>query len=68
MILFGSIFGLINWIRYARLGVGAPTGTIMIAVLILILGFQMLFAAINIDLQSTPKKPINKGARRLYDI
>lgn len=61
MVLFGGIFGLTNWIRYHRLGIGAPTGTIMIAVLILILGFQMLFSAINIDLQSVPKRPINKG-------
>ncbi len=64
MVLFGGIFGLTNWIRYHRLGIGAPTGTIMIAVLILILGFQMLFSAINIDLQSVPKRPINKGFRR----
>jgi dolichol-phosphate mannosyltransferase len=68
MVLFGGIFGLANWIRYARLGIGAPTGTIMIAVLILILGFQMIFSAINIDLQSTPKKPINKGTRYLNNM
>ena len=65
MVLFGGVFGLTNWIRYYRLGVGAPTGTIMIAVLILILGFQMLFSAINIDLQSVPKRPINKGFKDL---
>ncbi|MBC8508148.1 MAG: glycosyltransferase family 2 protein [Anaerolineales bacterium] len=61
MVIFGGAFGLVNWIRYHRIGVGAPTGTIMIAVLILILGFQMLFSAINIDLQNVPKSPINKG-------
>jgi dolichol-phosphate mannosyltransferase len=65
MIIFGGIFGLINWIRYYHLGVGAPTGTIMIAVLILIIGFQMLFSAINIDLQSVPRRPINKGFQDL---
>lgn len=61
MIFFGGVFGLTNWVRYHRLGVGAPTGTIMIAVLILILGSQMLFSAINIDMQSTPRRPINIG-------
>jgi len=63
MVVFGGAFGVFNWIRYHRLGIGAPTGTIMIAVLILILGFQMLFSAITLDLQNVPKSPINEGKK-----
>lgn len=61
MLIFGGIYGGINWIRYDRLGIGAPTGTIMIAVLSIILGFQMLLSAIHLDLNKVPKTPINSG-------
>jgi glycosyltransferase involved in cell wall biosynthesis len=57
-LLFGFIFGIAKWIKYARMGVSAPTGTIMIPVVSVTLGVQLLLAAANIDLQDTPKKPI----------
>lgn len=52
LFLFGIIFGAINWIHYANLDCPTPTGTIMIATITLILGFQMLLAAIQYDLNS----------------
>ena len=61
MLLVGLIFGIIKWIKYAELGIPAPTGTIMIPVMLVTLSVQLLLAAINIDLQSTPKKPISGG-------
>ena len=61
MIVFSSFFGLSKWIHFAQLGVGAPTGTIMVATLTLILGFQMLLSAVHIDLQNAPQTPINNG-------
>ena len=61
MALFGGIYGLVNWIWYSKIGIGAPTGTIMIAAVMLILGFQFCLAAIHIDLGNVPKKPINSG-------
>ena len=56
--LFGLIFGLCNWIHYASIQSPSPTGTIMVAVLTFILGFQMLLAAAQYD--STAKNPFGK--------
>ena len=51
--LFGLIFGLFEWIHYASINSPSPTGTIMVAVLTFILGFQMLLAAAQYDITST---------------
>ena len=59
--LTGVVFGLYNWVLYALKGITAPTGTIMIPTLLVILGFQLLLAAISIDLQAIPQKPISDG-------
>jgi glycosyltransferase involved in cell wall biosynthesis len=61
MILFGLIFGITKWIKYGQMGIPAPTGTVMLPILSLMLGVQILLAAIGIDLQSVPAKPISKG-------
>ena len=58
MLLLGLVFGIVKWIKYARLGIPAPTGTVMIPVILVILGFQLLLSVINIDLQSSPSEPI----------
>jgi len=50
LFLFGLIFGIIKWIHYAGLHTATPTGTIMIAVISLILGFQLTLAAIQYDI------------------
>lgn len=55
MVLWGIIYGLYKWIENASAGIPTPTGTIMLSVLPLILGTQFLIAAINIDINSTPK-------------
>ena len=59
--LFGFIFGLCNWIHYASLNSPSPTGTIMVAVLTFILGFQMLLAAAQYDI--TARNPFDKRVR-----
>ena len=62
LLLFGIFFGGYNWAYYAKLGIGAPTGTIIISMLSLMLGFQILLAAIAIDLNSVPREPISSEA------
>jgi len=52
LFLFGLIFGIIKWIHYAVLETGTPTGTIMIAVISLVLGFQMTLAAVQYDMSA----------------
>ena len=61
LLLFGLIFGAYKWQYYARLGVGAPTGTIMLAMLSVMMGFQILLSATAIDLQSVPREPVCEG-------
>jgi glycosyltransferase involved in cell wall biosynthesis len=59
LLLFGFIFGINRWVHYASLNVPAPTGTVMLPTLSVILGIQFLIAAIEIDLRSVPKDPIS---------
>src|SRR5207244_646211 len=58
MLLAALIHGTYNWVTYNMKGIGAPTGTIMISTLLTILAFQILLAAIGIDLQAVPQEPI----------
>lgn len=51
MILFGVGFGLYNWVESVATGVVATTGTVMIAVLPIVLGFQLFLQAMVIEIQ-----------------
>jgi hypothetical protein len=64
MLLAGLTYGGWNWIRYASAGVGAPTGTVVISAMLIILGFQILLAAMGLDLQAVPRTPICKEPMR----
>jgi dolichol-phosphate mannosyltransferase len=55
---FGIIFGAYHWIISAQAHVVTPTGTVMIAVLPVILGVQFLLQAISLDVQNVPKDPL----------
>ena len=57
LILIGLIFGSVKWAQYLALGVPAPTGTVILPTLALILGIQILLSAIEIDMNAAPKKP-----------
>jgi len=52
MTFFGLTYGIVKWIYFASMDVSAPTGTVMLAVLPFILGFQMLLSAIQHDVDS----------------
>ncbi|MBU0679599.1 MAG: glycosyltransferase family 2 protein [Verrucomicrobia bacterium] len=54
--LFGGIWGAVAWISSLRSGVVASTGTVMIAVLPLIMGFQLLLQALVFDVQNVPRQ------------
>jgi hypothetical protein len=58
LLLFGLIFGISRWAHYSRLKVPAPTGTVMLPTLSVILAIQFIIAAIEIDLRSVPKEPL----------
>ena len=56
LFFFGIVYGIINWMHNSKMNYLTPTGTIMISLLSIILGFQLLLQAISIDVMSTPKK------------
>ena len=57
LLLFGLIFGITKWIHYLELGVAAPTGTVILPTLSVILAIQILLSAIDIDVNAVPRKP-----------
>lgn len=54
--LFGTFFGIFKWIESARLGIETSVGTVMLAVLPIILGVQFLLQAVSIDIDNVPKR------------
>jgi hypothetical protein len=55
LFLFGISYGIFKWIYYSTLQTLAPTGTIMLVTLSIILGFQLLLQAIQYDIINSPK-------------
>ncbi|QWR78842.1 glycosyltransferase family 2 protein [Candidatus Magnetomonas plexicatena] len=56
MFLFGVSLGLYEWVQSSLTGLIRSPGTIMLAALPIIVSFQMLLQAINIDILSVPKR------------
>lgn len=59
LFFYGLIYGIVKWIHFASMDVAAPTGTVMLAVLPFILGFQMLLSAVQHDIDS--KNPFRRN-------
>jgi len=64
LILYGAAFGLYHWIDSYYRNVLTPTGTVMLAVLPMILGFQLLLQALVLDVQSAPRRPLQMPKHR----
>ena len=58
---FGLIFGISSYNQSIATGVAATTGTVMISVVPLILGFQLLLAFVSHDVSAVPTRPRHKG-------
>jgi len=54
LLVFGLAFGAVHWYDSARSGVPATAGTVFVAALPIILGFQLLLAAVLLDVLSSP--------------
>lgn len=61
-IFFGSYWGIDSWVRSATTGTVASTGTVMIAVLPIILGVQFILQAMVLDIQNVPTQPLSNNA------
>lgn len=63
MFLFGAIHGAYTWYLSALSNTPAHTGTIMLAVLPVIVGVQLLLAAISFDVGNIPTVPLQETLR-----
>jgi dolichol-phosphate mannosyltransferase len=55
---FGLVFGMYHWWA-APPDQLVPTGTIMIAALTFLMGFQLLLAFLNYDISASPREPLH---------
>jgi hypothetical protein len=53
--LWGSLFGMYLWARVVITGEATPAGSIMLALVPIVLGFQLLLQAIVLDIHETPR-------------
>jgi dolichol-phosphate mannosyltransferase len=60
MLAFGLIFGLVKWQYYASVDVPAPTGTVMLASLSMIIGLQLMLSFLSFDMANVPRRPLHK--------
>jgi len=56
LFVLGTVYGIVNFIKYTGEKVAAPTGTSVIPTLLITLGFQLLLAAANYDINNYPKR------------
>jgi hypothetical protein len=74
LLAFGVVFGSLHWIRGYRLDVLASPGTVMLAALPVVLGWQSLLSFFHFDVANVPRRPIQqtlslgRGAERTTDI
>lgn len=59
MLAFGTVFGAIGWYHSVADGTVATTGTVMIAVLPIILGFQLLLSFLGFDISNEPRQTLH---------
>jgi glycosyltransferase involved in cell wall biosynthesis len=55
LLTWGIGFGAYHWIKSVVTGVATTTGTVMLSVLPLILGFQLILEAIVLDIREAPR-------------
>jgi len=58
---FGVCFGGYQWAHFSSIHTPAPTGTVMIATLSILMGFQLLMAFLNYDINATCSYPKYKA-------
>jgi glycosyltransferase involved in cell wall biosynthesis len=65
LLLMGMLYGGYHWWWYSSRNLAAPTGTVVLSALLITIGMQLLISAVNLDLQSIPREPINAGPIRV---
>lgn len=60
LVLSGTTFGAIRWVLGVTQGQVNTPGTVMLAALPIILGFQLLLAAVSYDITNVPRTPLTR--------
>jgi dolichol-phosphate mannosyltransferase len=60
LVMFGVTFGSVHWIRGYQLDVLATPGTVMLAALPIVLGWQALLSFVHLDVTNVPRQPIQQ--------
>src|SRR5688500_10855024 len=59
--LAGVLFGVWKWLSFAAQSRPAPTGTVVLPALMIMVGVQLLLSAAQLDLAAVPREPVNQG-------
>lgn len=62
---FGVVDGVYGWLRSAATGLPATAGQVMIATMPVLVGFQLLLQALNLDITSQPSKALSRRQRKV---
>lgn len=65
LIMFGLVFGIYHWISSIQSAAPASTGTVMLAVLPIVLGVQLLLSFLSYDIQTVPRRAIHRRSSRM---
>jgi hypothetical protein len=70
LLVFGTSFGVYQWVLADNAGTAATAGTVMLAALPIIIGLQFTLAAIDVDVTSVPTVPLHRllSARLLESV
>lgn len=60
LLSFGFIFGIDKWIENYQAGVAASAGTVMLAGLPVLVGLNLLIAALSYDISNIPTEPLQR--------
>jgi len=63
LLTFGLLFGITQWVRGIELQQFNSAGTVMLAALPLIMGWQALLAFLSYDMSNIPHKPLQRQIR-----
>ncbi|HEY2147429.1 MAG TPA: glycosyltransferase family 2 protein, partial [Pirellulales bacterium] len=63
LLLFGVIFGAMQWIEGALRQTPASPGTVMLAALPVILGTQLMLSFLSFDMSNVPREPLHTKIR-----
>lgn len=63
LVAFGGIFGVYHWVASLHSGVPTPVGTVMLAVVPIIVGIQFILAFLAYDISSVPRRVTHSSIR-----